>query len=118
MVTIFNGSTRKDPPPPVTEDDEGSTSSQLLVPVNAFAGTPFSGHTDFWPAYFKGRLGDNHYRISLDHDLIIVDPNEEERKAIMPLARYLSRSAGEAIQQNAAQLEHKAIFKDLCRLVE
>ena len=117
LVTIFNGSTRKDPPVSVTEDDQGGTSPQLLVPVSAFAGTPFSGHTDFWPAYFEGRLGDRYSRIALDHDILIGNARGEERKAIMPLARYLSRSAGKAIQENAKQLEGDPTFKALCNLV-
>ena len=117
LVTIFNGSTRKNPPAPVTEDDQGGTSPQLLVPVNAFAGTPFSGHTDFWPAYFEGRLGDRFSRIALNHDILIGNARGEERKAIMPLARYLSRSAGKAIQENAKQLEDDPTFKTICDLV-
>jgi hypothetical protein len=114
LISIFN-SQRDSVPIPVTVTENEGRAPQLLVPVNAFAATPFSGHTDYWPAYFTGRLEDRYHKIFLDHELEI-EINGEPRKVIMPLARYLSESAGQAIQANVIELEKKEVFKRLVSL--
>ncbi len=115
LLTIFNGKKELDAPP-VSEKTDGSLAPQALVPVNAFVGTPFSGHTNYWPAYFEGRLEDQYHKIYLNHELrVTID--SIDRKVIMPLARYLSKSAGAAIRKNAVELEKTAVFRELCDLV-
>ncbi len=116
LITIFNGDRDKDRLP-VTEQTNGDLSPQLFVPVSAFASTPFAGHTDYWPAYFDGQLGDRYHWILLDHDLE-VEIDGRVRQVIMPLARYLSQSAGEAIRANAEALEKREEFRRICSLVD
>jgi hypothetical protein len=114
LVSIFN-SKRDSIPIPVTQKDNEGRAPQVLVPINTLAATPFSGHTDYWPAYFTGRLTNRYHKIFLDHELE-VQIEKEPRKVIMPLARYLSKSAGLAIQANVVELEKKEVFQNLVSL--
>ncbi len=116
LVSIFN-SNRDTIPVPVTEKEDGGRSPQALVPVNAFAATPFSGHTNYWPAYFNGRLEERYHKIFLNHELKVdIDGDGEKRRVIMPLARYISKNAGLAIQANVEELRKKDIFNKLVSL--
>lgn len=116
LISIFNSNRERDPIP-VSEKTDGKLSPQALVPVNAIANTPFSGHTNYWPAYFEGQLEDRYHKIYLNHDLE-VEIEKEKRKVIMPLARYLSRNAGTAIQANAIELKREKVFQKIVSLVK
>ncbi len=70
---------------------------QLIAPVTALANTPFSGHTEYWAEKLTSEA-DLTDRLYLDHSLTL-----DGKRVIMPLARYLSKSAAEGIRRNVLE---------------
>jgi len=80
--------------------DQPALLGQLVAPPSTIYRSTFSGHTEYWIERLRSESSGQPFLFGLDYTIRIANERGDSVWVIMPLARYISQTAGAGIRAN------------------